>query len=441
MAWPAAAAAPPKAADPAIEAAAPADPVTATDGSGSVAASDPAPNDDTPAAAATTDTGTAANAPAAPETPLPAVPPIDLASLPLPALPPIRLDSLPPPTVRNGVDIYRQFREGLADPVCDEAATRDRWKRHFGHAPGRLAEDGDDLLPLFGYVVEQFREAGLPTEYALIPFIESGYKPSARSNSGPLGMWQFIVSTARNHGVQIRPGYDGRLSPVESTRAATSYLKTLHKMFGRDWRLAIMGYNAGEYRILQSMRRAGVNSANADPAKLPGLSPITYAYVEKLHALACILEQAEDRDDWLRQLDRSVPRLAAQPLPAGASLDDWARRQGHDPAWLKRLNPALTKPVRRNGKPLLVLAPAGPGGTVVAAAPELGEAQPATASTATDDSTPRPSSYVVRRGDSPWTIARRHGLSVKQLLALNGLPANAVLRPGQVLKLDAAPVP
>ncbi|MFX7760059.1 transglycosylase SLT domain-containing protein, partial [Acinetobacter baumannii] len=87
------------------------------------------------------------------------------------------------------------------------------------------------LLPLFGYVVDALRDADLPTEYALIPFVESGYRPAARSPSGPAGLWQMIAVTARNHDVPIRDGYDGRLSPVDSTRAAVRYLKTLHGMF------------------------------------------------------------------------------------------------------------------------------------------------------------------------------------------------------------------
>ncbi|WP_000308914.1 transglycosylase SLT domain-containing protein, partial [Bacillus cereus] len=73
------------------------------------------------------------------------------------------------------------------------------------------------------------------------------------------------------------------------------YLKTLHGMFGGDWRLATMAYNAGEYRVLQSMRKAGMNAQNAKPSALPGLSPVTHAYVEKLHALACVLEDVEDQ--------------------------------------------------------------------------------------------------------------------------------------------------
>ena len=70
----------------------------------------------------------------------------------------------------------------------------------------------------------------------------------------------------------MRAGYDGRLSPVDSTRAAVRYLKTLHGMFAGDWRLAVMAYNAGEYRVFGALRRSGQVARDADPEKLESLS-------------------------------------------------------------------------------------------------------------------------------------------------------------------------
>ncbi len=365
----------------------------------------------------------------------------------LPPTPPLEPDSLPVSSQRNGREIYESFRAGLADPTCDATATSARWKKHFGHAPGQLAKPNDDLLPLFGYVVDSLRQAGLPTEFALIPFVESGYKPGARSANGPAGLWQFIGVTARNHGVAMRSGYDGRLSPVDSTQAAVRYLKTLHGMFGGDWRLAVMGYNAGEYRILQSMRRAGMNAQNANPAQLPGLSGITYAYVEKLHALACIFQQADDREEWLRTLDRPVPRLAAQALPAdAASLDAYAQRQGHDSALLRRLNPALAAGLSRGGKSVRVLAPSTSGtgiaiaatGTVPGvAAPSLSLPAHGPQQDAASSESPASGSHTVRRGESAWTIARHYGMQPQQLLTRNGLSGSAVLQPGMVLQVGS----
>src|SRR5690606_10528306 len=216
-----------------------------------------------------------------------------------------------------------------------------RWRAHFADAPQRLAEPASDVLPLFGFVVERLREAHLPTEFALIPFVESGFRPGARSRQGPAGLWQFIALTARNHKVPVQAGYDGRLSPVDSTEAAVRYLKTLHGMFAGDWRLAAMAYNAGEYRLLGALRRAGQQPANADPHSLP-MPATTHAYVRKLHALACLLEEAEDREAWLQALDRPVPVLTAAEVPPSIrSLDALASRHGADATRLRRLNPVF----------------------------------------------------------------------------------------------------
>lgn len=340
---------------------------------------------------------------------------------------------------RSGLEIYQRFRDGLADPECDSAATNGRWKKQFGHAPGQLARTEDDLLPLFGYVVDALRDAQLPTEFALIPFVESGYRPGARNPNGPAGLWQFIGITARNHGVPMREGYDGRLSPVDSTQAAVRYLKTLHGMFGGDWRLAVMAYNAGEYRVLQSMRRAGMNARNARPAELPGLSSITYAYVEKLHALACIFQQADDRDAWLDQLDRPVPRLAAHTLPDGGTLASWATAHGHSPTLLNRLNPALAGRFSRGTRPLRLLAPSLVAETDAASGALVATASAATTAPPQDEDASSPGrTHTVKSGESAWSIGKRHGIPAARLLRMNGLKPGAVLRPGMVLQLDEA---
>ena len=261
-------------------------------------------------------------------------------------------------TTINGRDIYRRFRKGLADKTCAPGASA-RWKRHFAQAPQRLANRGDDALPLLGYVVDALAKAHLPTEYALIPFVESGYRPDARSPAGPAGLWQMIARTARHHRVPIRPGYDGRLSPVDSTRAAVRYLGSLHGQFGGNWKLAVMAYNAGEHRILGAVKRAGRKPASIDPDSLTGLPAVTRAYPQKLHALSCLLDQADERDRWLAAMDRPVPRLGEVVLPDSATdLREWARGAAHDPEWLARLNPAYASgPLR--GTERRILAPIG----------------------------------------------------------------------------------
>lgn len=353
----------------------------------------------------------------------------------------------PSATSRNGLEIYRAFREGLAEPTCDADATSQRWRQHFAHVPKRLAAGNDDVLPLFGYVVDALREASVPTEFALIPFVESGYRPGARSAAGPAGLWQMIGITARNHGVPMRAGYDGRLSAVDSTQAAVRYLKTLHGMFAGDWRLAVMAYNAGEYRVLGALRRSGQNARDVQLDKLVGMPDITVAYVRKLHALSCLIEQADDRDEWMRALDRPVPRLAAVPVPRDVQrIDQWASRSGQDAQQLQRLNPVFAQ-----GR---ISAAGGTPARLLAVLPDAGNAQADAAGERADDAVAdaqaivdaasdeapaatQPRRHTVARGESAWTIARRYGVGVAELMQRNGLAAKAVLRPGQSLVIDA----
>lgn len=333
---------------------------------------------------------------------------------------------------RSGTEIYARFRDGLADPECSPDASA-RWRKHFAAAPRHMANSGDDVMPLFGYVVDALREASLPTEFALIPFVESGYKPGAKSPGGPAGLWQMIAITARNHGVPIRAGYDGRLSPVDSTQAAVRYLKKLYGMFAGDWRLAAMAYNAGEYRIFGALKRSGQKAASADPDTLAGVPDITRAYVRKLHALACVLDEADDGAQWRNAIDRQVPMLTDIVLPPGVNnLDGWAARNGFDVDALRRMNPVFAGGRVVAGKAAMkVLAPGKAAAAVEAFWPKNDDIEFWVPGTPGGGRT-----HVVRRGESASVIARRYRIDTAELLQRNGLDADSVLRPGMTLKID-----
>ena len=328
----------------------------------------------------------------------------------------------------NGLAVLDAFIDGLAEPGCDNAEPR--WLRQFAHAVDQVGDPDGDTLALFAHVVHSLRQAGLPTEYALIPFVESGYRPGARSKAGPAGMWQFIAVTARDHGVRVSPGYDERLSPASSTRAAVAYLDGLYGRFDDNWRLALMAYNAGEFRVKRALARSGAGTAAGTPGSVPGLSPVTYAYVEKLHALACLLEDASERPAWRARLDRPVLSLHAQPLEGSGSLAAWAAAHGHDLATLRRLNPGLTGTWPSGHAPLALVPDAATGPGTPVAAQRASHPAPADSRANADATT-----HAVRPGESVWAIARRYGTTTARLLELNGLHAGSVLRPGMVLKL------
>lgn len=353
---------------------------------------------------------------------------------------------------RSGRQIYLDFQQGLASPQCSDTRGS-RFRKQFAHAPLQMAkEDDGDLLAMFGYVVDALRGANLPTEFALIPFVESGYNPAARSHDGAAGMWQFVVPTARNQGLAINARYDGRLSPLESTRAAVDYFGHLYDEFDDNWELTLMAYNAGEFRIKGAMRRAGVGNATANPLALPGLSQVSYGYVRKLHALSCLFVEAGERDGWLTALDRQVPILQAVQLPDDArSLNTWSLQQGHDPALVRHLNPdqaGVLGGKRRVLAPVVAVWSKHGLGSADVALQASGD--DANADTATDAATasratkslaaaarahPSPRTHVVKRGDTLSSIARKYDVGMDRLRKLNKLPAAGTLKPGAVLRL------
>jgi membrane-bound lytic murein transglycosylase D len=358
---------------------------------------------------------------------------------PTPAQPmedPVTAEDLPPVDLpadkASGAVVFARLERQLTPGACDTGAASAQWRKRYAPSPRAFAGHIEKILPLLDFVTREVESGDLPGEYALIPIIESWYQPDAIGSGGPAGMWQMIGSTARNHGVRIQSGYDGRLSPVESTRAALSYLKTLQRMFG-GWQPTVMAYNAGEGRILNAFKRNGSREASAAKRLPKGLSHITYAYIDKLNALSCLLSEPERNNLRLPTESRFVP-LAPILVDADLrSLDEVARRHRQSAAALRELNPGYKGGKIAAGVPRLVLMPGAPM-TAFAAIEESATPDPASEPVATDGSPPR--THRVGDGDSLWSIAKRYRLSIAQLLRLNQLGKKAVIRPGQQLKLS-----
>lgn len=173
-----------------------------------------------------------------------------------------------------------EFKAHLADKTPCTLA-RSKWIRHYAPYTRQLRGKDARVRLLFNSVVSKVVAAGLPSEYALIPFVESHYKPAARSRLGPTGLWQFTATTARHHGLRVNGKQDDRLNAVRSTEAAIKYLRYLHRKFKGDEASVLMAYNAGEGRLIASRRKKGRR-----------LSGITHVYPDKIIAISCgILRQ------------------------------------------------------------------------------------------------------------------------------------------------------
>ena len=112
------------------------------------------------------------------------------------------------------------------------------------------------FFPLFE---SEINKRNLPDELKYIAVVESNLDPTAHSNAGAAGLWQFVSATGRMHGLTINNYVDERKDPVKSTSAALDYLTYLYEEFG-DWTLAIAAYNCGPGGVRKAIRRG--NSTN-----------------------------------------------------------------------------------------------------------------------------------------------------------------------------------
>lgn len=125
---------------------------------------------------------------------------------------------------------------------------------------GRLRRSVSIMLGLQNFYMPIFEQAletyGLPLELKYLPVIESALKPNAVSRVGATGLWQFMLATGKQYGLEVTSLVDERRDPIKSSYAAARYLKTLYKIFG-DWHLVIAAYNCGPENINKAVHRAG----------------------------------------------------------------------------------------------------------------------------------------------------------------------------------------
>lgn len=365
--------------------------------------------------------------PSAP-TPEAAAPPDPVAAVPA---------SVPGPM--RAQDVWMRLTRSLADPPCVRDRVVQRWEQTYGRWPPRLRANLEAVLPLMALVLDELEAHHLPGEFALLPIVESWYRPDAGSPRTAYGMWQFTTGTARHQGLRVGPGYDERLAPQASTRAAMRYLATLQNRFG-DWKLANMAYNAGEYRLLRAIAKAPdatASSASAARHLPPGLSTTTYEHLAKVQALACLIAQPE-RFGLELPMALEVEPLQAVSLPPDVStLDAAAQRAGLDAATVRRLNPAFLQGRIVANAPRTVVLPRSAARTLLAAALPPAPSPAAQVNVQADSAKPDATrDYRVRRGDTLGAIAQRFNLRLRDLLRWNRLDVRALIRPGQRLRLE-----
>lgn len=113
----------------------------------------------------------------------------------------------------------------------------------------------------FPMIEEELIRAGLPIELRTLAVIESGLNPLITSKMGARGIWQFMPATGVQYGLEINSLVDERCDPRLATQAACKYLKQMYDVYG-DWTLAIASYNTGPGNVNKAIARVGGDYRN-----------------------------------------------------------------------------------------------------------------------------------------------------------------------------------
>jgi membrane-bound lytic murein transglycosylase D len=122
-----------------------------------------------------------------------------------------------------------------------------------GNRVGVLLGLSKYYFPIFEEILDQH---SVPHELKYLVVIESALNPNAVSRAGATGLWQFMYSTGKMYDLRINSIVDDRKDPIKSSVAAARYLKDLYKIYD-DWELALAAYNCGPGNVNKAMRRSG----------------------------------------------------------------------------------------------------------------------------------------------------------------------------------------
>jgi membrane-bound lytic murein transglycosylase D len=316
------------------------------------------------------------------------------------------------------VELWDRIRRGyrMPDLQNDLVTDREQWYSSRPDYIQRMTERSSKYL---FHIVEELERRNMPTELALLPFIESAFNPQAVSSAKAAGMWQFMPKTGTYFDLKQNIFRDDRRDVLASTRAALDYLQKLHTMFG-DWHLALAAYNWGEGSVGRAIARnkqAGLGIGYTDlnmPAE-------TRLYVPKLQAVKNIVGNPEafktelpliENHPYFQEvtITRDIDVALAAKL-ADVKLEDF-----------KALNPAAQRPVILAAGTPQILLPWDSAKVFQRNFEAYTLGQYASWTTWTVPSTMAPSE-----------AARRTGMSESDMRSINSIPPRMLVKAGSTL--------
>jgi membrane-bound lytic murein transglycosylase D len=262
------------------------------------------------------------------------------------------LNTAPVAEVDVPADLWERIRRGFAMPdlAVDQVQDRERW---YADRPDYIQRMTARSSKYLYHIVEELEQRNMPTELALLPFIESAFNPQAVSSARASGMWQFMPRTGKHFDLKQNAFRDDRRDVLASTRAALDYLQRLHGMFG-DWHLALAAYNWGEGNVGKALAR---NKRLGEPLNYTELRmpAETRMYVPKLQAMENLVANPDALGVTLPTIPNH-PYFQTVPLPRDADVAVIAKLAEVSMDDFKALNPSAHRPVMlASGTPHILL--------------------------------------------------------------------------------------
>jgi membrane-bound lytic murein transglycosylase D len=315
-------------------------------------------------------------------------------------------------------DLWERIRRGFAIPNLDNPLVHqdEQW---YLSRPDYIARMTDRSRLYLFHIVEELEVRDMPTELALLPFIESAFNPQALSSAKAAGLWQFIPSTGTSFDLRQNTLRDDRRNILASTRAALDYLQQLHDQFG-DWQLALAAYNWGPGNVQKAIaanQAAGLGTTYSD-LKMP---EETRNYVPKLQAIKNIIATPQAFGAMLPDIGNH-PYFDTVTITHDIDVDMAARLAEVGLDDFKALNPSQRKPtIFAAGTPQILL----PWDNVAIFKSNLAQTNPARLASWT--------TWVAPKTMPAREVAQQVGMSDRELREINNIPQRVLVKQGSTL--------
>lgn len=306
-------------------------------------------------------------------------------------------------------DVWERIRRGYAMPVLQSKLV-DRWVDFYTRDPAYLRRMSERAGQYLYHIVEEIENRGMPTELALLPFVESAFQAEALSRAKAAGLWQFMPATGKAYDLAQNLWRDDRRDVLESTRAALDYFEYLHGMFG-DWHLALAAYNWGEGSVQRAIQRANRRKQPTDYLHLK-MPNETANYVPKLEAVKRIISDPARYGITLPDVGNE-PFFVTITKPRDIDIETAAELAGMPLEEFRRLNPSYKLPVIVASHNNVMLLPSDKLDFFVDnLASWMDSGQPLSQWT----------TYRLQQGETLAQVAGRSGMTEDELRKVNGIP-------------------